>query len=240
MIFFPAIDLKDGKCVRLYQGDFDKVTIFNDSPKSQAEKFAQEGAEYLHLVDLNGALEGKSINSDSIKEIIDSLEIPIQLGGGIRTSENIEHWLNLGIERVILGTIATKDPNFVKQACKEFPNKIVVGIDAKNNKVAVEGWGKESNIEVIELAKMFEDSGVAAIIYTDISKDGTMEGADFEGTKALAESVNIPVIASGGISSIEDIKKIKELESSGVSGVISGRAIYENAFSVREAVEILK
>lgn len=239
MIFFPAIDLKDGKCVRLYQGDFDKVTVFNDSPKQQAKKFTAEGAEYLHLVDLNGALQGKSINSDAIKDILSSLKIPVQLGGGIRTRENIEYWLDLGIERVILGTIATKDPEFVREACKLFPNKIVVGIDAKNNKVAVEGWGKESDIEVIELAKMFEDSGVAAIIYTDISKDGTMQGADFEGTKKLAESVDIPIIASGGISSIEDIKRIKGLENSGVSGVISGRAIYENAFTVREVVEIL-
>jgi len=239
MIFFPAIDLKDGKCVRLYQGDFDKVTVFNNSPINQAKIFEQEGAKYLHLVDLNGALEGKSVNTESVKDILKNIKIPCQLGGGIRTIIDIENWLSLGITRVILGTVATKNPNLVKEACKKFPNKIIVGIDAKNGKVAVEGWYKESDVSVIELAKQFENCGVAGIIYTDISKDGTLTGADFDGTQKLAESVKIPIIASGGISSLEDLKRIKDIEKYGVSGVISGRAIYENKFTIKQALEIL-
>ncbi|HCR86014.1 MAG TPA: 1-(5-phosphoribosyl)-5-((5-phosphoribosylamino)methylideneamino)imidazole-4-carboxamide isomerase [Alphaproteobacteria bacterium] len=239
MILYPAIDLKDGKCVRLYQGDFDKTTIFNDSPADQASKFAMEGAEYIHLVDLNGALQGRSVNIEPVKSILKAISIPAQLGGGIRTIENIETWLTLGISRVILGTVATKDPELVITACKKFPGRIAVGIDAKNGKVAVEGWYKESDISVIELAKKFENAGVAAIIYTDISKDGTMTGADFEGTADLAKSISIPVIASGGISSLDDLRKIKALEKNGVAGVISGRALYEKAFTIKQALSIL-
>lgn len=240
MLFFPAIDLKDGKCVRLYQGDMDKATVFSESPAEQAVAFEKEGAEYLHLVDLNGAFEGKPVNQQAVRDIISSIEIPVQLGGGIRNIEIIEHWLSLGVSRIILGTAAVKNPDLVKEACKKFPNRIVVGIDAKNGFVAVDGWAKESEITVTELAKKFEDCGVACIIYTDISKDGAMQGSDIEGTRKLAKATKIPVIASGGVSKLDDLKLLKTLEKDGVEGVISGRAIYEKAFTIKQAIEILR
>ena len=239
MQLYPAIDLKDGKCVRLYQGEMDKATVFNDSPSSQAKAFIDEGANWIHIVDLNGAFEGQPVNKRAVTSIIEESSVKCQLGGGIRNIQTIETWLDSGIERVILGTAAVKNPEFVRESCKEFPNKIIVGIDAKEGFVATEGWAQKSDLAVIELAKKFEDSGVAAIIYTDISKDGTMKGADFLGTKKLAESVNIPIILSGGISSIKDIAEAKKLEEYGVEGVISGRAIYEKSFSVKEAIKVL-
>jgi phosphoribosylformimino-5-aminoimidazole carboxamide ribotide isomerase len=240
MILFPAIDLKDGKCVRLYQGDMQKVTTFNASPSTQALMFQKEGAEWIHVVDLDGAFAGKPANVDAVKSIRAATNVHIQLGGGIRNIETIEKWLSEGISRVILGTVAVKNPELVRKACEKFPGKIAVGIDAKDGFVATEGWAEKSDLHVIELAKMFENAGVACIIYTDISKDGAMHGADIEGTLKLAESVNIPIILSGGISNIEDLKKAKTIEPYGVIGVISGRAIYEKAFTVKEAIEILR
>jgi phosphoribosylformimino-5-aminoimidazole carboxamide ribotide isomerase len=238
MILFPAIDLKQGHCVRLYQGDMDKATVFGNSPSTQALMFAKEGAEWIHVVDLDGAFAGKPENVDAVRSIRASTKVNIQLGGGIRSLETIESWLSEGISRAILGTVAVKNPNMVIEACKKFPGKIAVGIDAKDGFVATEGWAEKSSLSVIELAKKFEDAGVACIIYTDISKDGAMQGADFEGTQELVQSVNIPVILSGGISSKDDLKKAKEIN--GLYGVISGRAIYEKAFTVKEAIEILR
>ena len=234
MIIFPAIDLKNGQCVRLFKGDMNNVTIFNNSPAAQALEFENQGFKYLHLVDLDGAIAGASANVDAIKSIIKTIKIPLQLGGGIRSLEAIERWLDLGVSRVILGTIAAKNPEIVKEACKKFPTKIVVGIDAKDGLVATEGWVKTSETTVLELAKKFEDCGVAAIIYTDISRDGMLSGFDFEGTKALAQNLKIPVIASGGMSSIDDVEKVAQLEKFGVSGVIIGRALYEKKISLTD------
>lgn len=227
MIVFPAIDLKQGKCVRLFKGDMNQSTIFNNNPANQALEFENAGFKFLHLVDLDGAIAGKSVNEEAIKEILKTIKIPIQLGGGIRNLATIEKWLNFGVNRIILGSVAAKNPEIVKQACKNFPEKIVIGIDAKDGFVAVDGWVKTSKIKTIELAKKLEDYGSLAIIYTDISRDGTLSGFDFEGTKALAKAIKIPVIASGGIASLADIEKVKELEKFGVEGVIVGRAIYD-------------
>lgn len=241
MILFPAIDLKDGKCVRLEKGLMQKATIFNESPASQALDFYKQGFTWLHIVDLDGAFKGESKNIDAVRAIIKAVsgKMKLQLGGGIRNLDSIEKWLSAGIDRVILGTIALKNPDIVKQACKEFPGQIVVGIDGKSGKVATEGWAEDSEIGVIELARKFEDAGVSAIIYTDINKDGLMQGADLDGTIKLAQSVNIPVIASGGVSSIEDLKLIKNTEQSGVIGVISGRAIYEGKIDISLALKIM-
>jgi phosphoribosylformimino-5-aminoimidazole carboxamide ribotide isomerase len=236
MIIFPAIDLKSGQCVRLFKGDMNLATVFNDNPAAQALEFEKAGFKFLHIVDLDGAIAGESANEESVKKILAAVKIPVQLGGGIRSLESIEKWLNLGVNRVILGTIAAKNPDLVIAACKKFPQKIVVGIDAKNGKVATEGWVETSEISVLELAKKFENCGVAAIIYTDISRDGTLSGADLAGTKHLAENLKIPVIASGGISNLDDITKISELEKFGVIGAIVGRAIYDKKIDVKELV----
>lgn len=240
MIIFPAIDLKDGKCVRLQKGEMDKVTVFNDNPANQAAEFFSQGFNWLHIVDLNGAFDGKPVNIEAVKSIIDKLsgKMSIQLGGGIRDIKTIEKWLESGVNRVILGTIALRNPELVKQACKLFPNQIVVGIDGKSGKVAVEGWAETSDISVIDLAKEFENAGVAAIIYTDINRDGLMTGPDLSGTKRLAESVNIPVIASGGMSCTDDIQAVKNIEESGVAGVIIGRALYEGKIDIAKALKI--
>jgi len=224
MIIYPAIDLKDGKCVRLYKGDMKQATIFNDSPTSQAQIFQNQGFKFLHIVDLDGAIAGNSANEKSVKEILENISIPAQLGGGIRSLAAIEKWLILGLRRVILGTVALQNPNLIKEAAKKFPNQIVVGIDAKNGMVATDGWVKDSSTSIIDLAKSFEDAGVAAIIYTDINRDGTGEGVDFERTKALAKNVSIPIIASGGVGSIDDVRKINTL---GIEGLIIGRALYD-------------
>jgi phosphoribosylformimino-5-aminoimidazole carboxamide ribotide isomerase len=238
MIIYPAIDLKGGNCVRLYQGDMNQATIFNNSPASQAKYFEDQGFKFLHLVDLDGAINGNSVNENSIKLILKNISIPVQLGGGIRTMENIEKWLELGISRIIIGTLALKEPEIVKAAAKKFPGKIIVGIDAKDGMVATHGWVEKSNISVIDLAKNFADAGIAAIIYTDISRDGTMNGVDLEGTKKLAESLSIPVIASGGVASIEDIKNLKKIEKFGVEGAIVGRALYDKKIAVNEMLEV--
>ena len=238
MIIFPAIDLKNGQCVRLFKGDMNQATVFNDNPAAQALEFENAGFKFLHIVDLDGAIAGASANEESVRSILKSVKIPTQLGGGIRTIESIEKWLALGVSRVILGTIAAKNPELVREACQKFPGKIVIGIDAKNGFVATEGWVETSEISVLELAKKFEDCGAVAIIYTDISRDGTLTGADFEGTKNLAENLKIPVIASGGISNLDDVLKIKTLEKSGVIGAIVGRAIYDKKIDPRDLVNL--
>ncbi|MDX2082402.1 MAG: 1-(5-phosphoribosyl)-5-[(5-phosphoribosylamino)methylideneamino]imidazole-4-carboxamide isomerase [Rickettsiales bacterium] len=238
MIIFPAIDLKNGQCVRLFKGDMNQATIFNNNPSQQAREFEKSGFKFLHIVDLDGAIAGASANQESIIEILKTVKIPTQLGGGIRSIADIEKWLSLGINRVILGTIALKNPDLVIEACKKFPNKIVVGIDAKDGFVATHGWVETSKIKALELAKKYSDFGIAAIIYTDISRDGTMTGFDFEGTKNLAENLKIPIIASGGIADFKDILKIKSLERFGVIGAIVGRAIYDRKISTTDLTNI--
>lgn len=240
MIIFPAIDIKDGQCVRLIKGEMNQATVFNDSPENQASTFQQQGFEWIHIVDLNGAFEGKPVNRDAVKKIITAVDIPVQLGGGIRDLQTISNWLEAGVARVILGTVALKNPDFVIEACKRFPNKIVVGIDGRHGMVAVEGWAKTSEVSVINLAKKFEDVGVAAIVYTDIERDGILTGPDIKGTKTLADAINIPVIASGGVASNSDIAEVKLLESSGVEGVITGRALYDGRIEIEEALKIAK
>lgn len=240
MIIFPAIDLKDGHCVRLLQGEMSKATIFSDNPASQAQSFEKAGFEWIHIVDLNGAFAGKPVNIDSVREIISSITVPLQLGGGIRDIATIEAWLQAGVKRVILGTVALRDPDLVREACKAFPGAIAVGIDAREGFVAVEGWAEHSLVKVEDLALKFEDAGVAAIIYTDIQRDGLMSGPDFSGTKALAERISTPVIASGGVSSVSDIVKLKKLEPSGVIGAIMGRALYDGRVTPEEALKASK
>ena len=244
MIVFPAIDLKDGKCVRLFKGDMNKTTIFSNAPAVQALEFQNSGFKFLHIVDLDGAVTGKSSNEESIKAILQAIKIPVQLGGGIRSLAAIENWLNLGVNRVILGTVAATDSDLVKTACKKFPGKIVVGIDSKSGRVATEGWIKTSDINALDLAKQFdlarklEDCGVAAIIYTDISRDGTMSGPDFIGTKHLAQNLTIPVIASGGVSCLDDLIKVKSLEKYGVIGAVVGRALYDKKIDPKDLLAL--
>lgn len=238
MIIFPAIDLKDGKCVRLEKGEMNRATVFNDDPAAQAGKFEGQGFKWIHVVDLNGAFAGRPVNIEPVKQIIASVKIPLQLGGGIRDISTIEQWLEAGVSRVILGTIALRKPAIVIEACKKFPGKIVVGVDGKNGKVAVEGWAETSTVGVAELAKKFEDAGVSAILYTDVARDGMLQGVDLSGTKSLAESINIPVIASGGVADIEDIKAIKAIEGSGVCGVVVGRALYDGRIDIKQALAV--
>ena len=240
MIFFPAIDLKDGKCVRLFKGDMNQATIFNNNPSSQALEFEKLGFEFLHLVDLDGAIAGKIINKSAIIEILKNIKIPTQLGGGIRSLQDIEEALALGVHRVILGTIALTNPKLVIEACKKFPGKIVIGIDAKNGLVATQGWVEDSKISAIELGKRLEYCGASAIIYTDISRDGTLAGFDFEGTKQLAQNLLIPIIASGGVASDEDVAGVRQLKKDGVVGAIVGRALYEKKISVEKLVYVNK
>ncbi len=238
MIIFPAIDLKNGHCVRLYKGDMDQATIFNDNPAAQAREFESQGFKYLHVVDLDGAVSGNSVNEKSVKEILSAVKIPVQLGGGIRTIAAIEKWIALGVSRVILGTVAAKNPELVIEACKKFPGKIVVGIDAKHGMVATEGWVETSEITALDLAKKFENCGVAAIVYTDVSRDGALEGVDIEGTKHLAENLSIPVIASGGVSSMRDVKQVKALDKVGVVGLIVGRALYDKMVEAKDLASL--
>ena len=231
MIFFPAIDLKDAKCVRLYQGDMNKATIFNNDPASQALEFEKLGFKYLHLVDLDGAINGKVTNEKAIKNILKNITIPVQLGGGIRSIADIEKVLSWGVNRVILGTIALKNPILTAEACKKFPQKIVIGIDAKNQMVSTQGWVEDSQISCLELAKKLEDCGAFAIIYTDIARDGTLGGFDFNGTKNLISNVKIPIIASGGINN-NDITSLKLLNNLGLFGAIIGKALYEKQINL--------
>jgi len=228
MLLIPAIDLKDGQCVRLKQGDMDQATIFSEDPAAMARKWVDLGARRLHLVDLNGAFAGKPKNLDAIEAILDEVgeEIPVQLGGGIRSLETIEKYLDAGLSYVIIGTAAVKDPGFLQDACSAFAGSIIVGLDAKDGKVATDGWSKLTGHEVLDLAKKFEDYGVESIVYTDIGRDGMLQGINIDATVKLAQAVGIPVIASGGLSNIADIEKLCEVEGQGVEGVICGRAIY--------------
>jgi phosphoribosylformimino-5-aminoimidazole carboxamide ribotide isomerase len=240
MIVIPAIDLKGGQCVRLEQGLMEKDTVYSDDPAAMARHWQDEGGELLHLVDLDGAFAGVPKNRAAIQAIVAAVEIPTELGGGIRDLETIEAYLELGIDRVILGTVAKENPALVAEACRRFPGRIVVGIDAKDGQVAVRGWAEVTNKLAVDLAREMEGFGVAAIIYTDISRDGMMQGPNLEATKKLAESIQIPVIASGGLSSLEDIRRLMAIESSGVTGVITGKAIYSGAINLREAVALTK
>ena len=240
MIILPAIDLKEGRCVRLEQGLMDKDTVYNDDPAAQARTWQEQGGEYLHIVDLDGAFAGVPKNNSAIKAIVEAIEIPSELGGGIRDLETIEAYLDLGVTRVILGTVAKENPELVEEACLQFPGQIVVGIDAKDGLVAVRGWAELTKKKATEMAREMEGFGVEAIIYTDIARDGMMQGPNIEATKALAEAINIPVIASGGLSTLDDIRRLLEIESSGVTGVITGKAIYSGAIDLREAVALTK
>lgn len=239
MILFPAIDLKDGQCVRLVHGLMDRATVFNDDPAAQARAFEDAGFGYIHLVDLNGAFEGRPVNADAVENILDAIKVPAQLGGGIRDLATIEMWLTKGIARVIIGTAAVKNPDLVIEACKKFPGRIAVGLDAKGGRVATEGWADVSDLTVLDMARRFEDAGVAAIIYTDIDRDGAMQGLNIEATVKLANEISIPVIASGGLSSIEDLKKLIDANCPGIEGVISGRALYDGRLDPKEALALL-
>jgi len=240
MIVIPAIDLKEGKCVRLEQGLMEKDTVFCDNPAEQALEWQRQGAELLHIVDLDGAFAGVPKNKGAIEAIVKSVQIPTQLGGGIRDIQTIEAYLALGIGRVILGTAAQRNPELVEEACRLFPGRIVVGIDAKNGLVAVQGWAELTGVKAVDLAKRFEGFGVAAIIYTDIARDGMMQGPNLAATKALAEAITIPVIASGGVSSLKDIENLLAIEASGISGVITGKAVYTGAIKLAEAVALTR
>ncbi len=240
MILFPAIDLKDGQCVRLKLGDMEQATVFNDSPAAQARSFEEQGFEYLHVVDLNGAFAGESVNGSAVDAILQSVKFPVQLGGGIRTLAHIEAWLNKGLARVILGTIAVRDPDLVKAACKAFPGQVAVGIDARGGKVAVEGWAETSELSAIELAKRFEGAGVAAIIYTDIDRDGILAGINWPSTLELAQATTIPVIASGGLAAMTDIEMMTRPEMRILEGAISGRALYDGRIDPEEALSMLR
>ena len=238
MILYPAIDLKDGKCVRLLRGDMGNVTVFENTPADQAALFQAAGFEWLHIVDLNGAFEGKPVNASAVKSILARVSMPVQLGGGIRNFEMIDTWLSAGVSRVILGTAALKIPVLVIEACRLFPGQIAVGIDAKEGKVAVSGWADVSDMAAVELAKRFEDAGVVAIIYTDIARDGAMQGPNIAETVSLAEQITTPVIASGGITAASDIAEYKKHETAGIEGVIIGRALYDGAISPAEALSM--
>jgi phosphoribosylformimino-5-aminoimidazole carboxamide ribotide isomerase len=240
MILFPAIDLKDGQCVRLKLGDMGQATVYNPDPAAQARTFEEQGFEWLHVVDLNGAFAGRSVNGAAVEAILAATGNPVQLGGGIRTLEHIEAWLAKGLARVILGTVAVRDPALVKEACRMFPGKIAVGIDARGGKVAVEGWAEASSLGAIELAQKFEGAGVAAIVYTDIDRDGVLAGINWEATVALADAVSIPVIASGGLASIADIVRMTMPDARKLEGAISGRALYDGRIDPAEALAILR
>lgn len=232
MIVYPAIDLKDSKCVRLYKGDMKEAVIYNEDPVAQATIFEESGFSWLHIVDLNGAIQGRSVNTDAVSKIVKSTSLKTQLGGGIREIASIDKWVSAGIDRVILGTAAVRNPNLVVEACKLFPDKIVVGIDARQGKVAVSGWTVDSEMDVSELVKRLEGVGVSAIIHTDIDRDGTGKGVNIDATKALAEVTSIPVIASGGVASMDDLQKVKDAR---LAGVIAGRALYEGLLDLKDA-----
>lgn len=238
MILYPAIDLKNGECVRLEQGDMNRATLYNKDPIAQAKIFANKGFDWLHVIDLDGAFAGKSINGTAVQKIIENTKSKIQLGGGIRTLADIEKWLDVGVTRVILGTAAVQQPELVKQACKKFPNKIAVAIDGKNEKVAIEGWANQSKYKVLDLAKKFEGEGVAAIIYTDISRDGLLQGLNKQAVLDLAHKISTPIIASGGIGSLDDIRFLQKHKNF-LAGAICGRALYDGSIDAKMALSIL-
>ena len=238
MILYPAIDLKDGQAVRLVHGDMDQTTVFNDDPAAQAKAFVEAGCEWLHLVDLNGAFAGEPVNAAPVEAILAACPVPAQLGGGIRDMATIERWIDKGLARVILGTVAVENPDLVRQAAREFPGKVAVGLDARNGFVATKGWAEETDVQVTDLAKSFEDAGISAIIYTDILRDGAMKGPNIEATEALARAVDIPVIASGGVSSMADLSALKA--TGVISGAISGRALYDGAIDLATALRTLR
>jgi len=239
MILYPAIDLKDGQAVRLIKGEMNRATVFNDDPAAQAEAFVQAGCEWLHLVDLNGAFAGEPVNAAPVEAILERCKVPAQLGGGIRDMQTIERWLSKGLARVILGTVAVENPTLVREAAKAFPGQVAVGIDARDGRVATKGWAEETDVMVTDLAKSFEDAGVAAIIYTDINRDGAMQGPNVEATATLANAVSIPVIASGGVSSLGDLRALKACGAP-LNGAISGRALYDGAIDLKEALALMK
>ena len=239
MILFPAIDLKEGRCVRLVQGDMDQATVFNDDPGAQAADFENQGFRWLHLVDLDGAFAGKPVNAAAVEAILKRVTIPVQLGGGIRDLRTVEGWLTRGIKRVIIGTAAVRDPAFVREAARLFPSQIAVGIDARDGRVAVEGWARLSEMQADDLGRSFEDAGVAAIIYTDIARDGVLKGLNMEATLALAEALTIPVIASGGLASLDDVKRLLQPDCAKLEGAISGRALYDGRLDPKEALALI-
>lgn len=240
MILFPAIDLKNGEAVRLEQGDMARATVFNRDPVAQAKTFESQGFEWLHLVDLDGAFAGKPVNARAVAAIRKAIKIPMQLGGGIRDLATVDKWLSEGIARVIIGTAAVRDPDFVKAAAKKFPGKVAVGIDARAGKVAVSGWAEETQLEAVELARLFENGGVAAIVYTDVERDGMMQGLNLDATIALAESVSIPVIASGGLASIDDVRALLQPRARKLEGAIAGRALYDGRLDAKAALAIVR
>jgi phosphoribosylformimino-5-aminoimidazole carboxamide ribotide isomerase len=240
VILFPAIDLKNGQCVRLQQGDMNRATVFNLDPAAQAATFERQGFEYLHIVDLDGAFAGKPQNAQAVEAILKVVKMPVQLGGGIRDMVTLEAWLEKGIARVIIGTAAVRDPAFVKEAAKKYPGRVAVGLDARDGKVAVEGWAETSTVTALEIAQRFEDAGVAAIIFTDIARDGLLKGLNLDATIALAEAISIPVIASGGLASIDDVKALLTPRAKKLEGAISGRALYDGRIDPAEALALIK
>ena len=240
MILFPAIDLKNGQCVRLEQGDMARATVFNLDPTDQARAFASQGFEYLHVVDLDGAFAGRPVNADAVERMLKAVTMPVQLGGGIRDLKTVEAWLDKGIARVIIGTAAVRDPAFVKEAAKRFPGRVAVGLDARDGKVAVEGWAETSEVTALEIAQRFEDAGVAAIIFTDIARDGLLKGLNLDATIALADSISIPVIASGGFASIADVKALLAPRAKKLAGAIAGRALYDGRLNPVEALTLIR
>jgi phosphoribosylformimino-5-aminoimidazole carboxamide ribotide isomerase len=239
MILFPAIDLKDGTCVRLRQGEMAEATVFNEDPAAQARAFEEAGFEWLHVVDLNGAFEGKPVNGEAVKAILASVHVPVQLGGGIRDLDTIVAWLDKGVDRVILGTAALRDPALVREAAHDFPGCIAVGIDARDGKVAVEGWAETSETTALDLARRFEDAGVAAIIHTDIARDGVLKGLNLDASAELARAVSIPVIASGGLAGIDDVRRLLDPRYAMLEGAVTGRALYDGRLDAREALALI-
>lgn len=239
MILYPAIDLKDGNCVRLLRGDMDTATVFGNDPGARARTFADAGCEWIHVVDLNGAVAGRPVNIAAVKDILDAVDVPVQLGGGVRDHGTIDRWLDAGLSRIILGTAALRNPDLVVEACARHPQKIAVGIDARSGMVAVEGWADVSTVPLLDLARRFEDTGVAAIIYTDIDRDGAMQGPNVDASRRLAGAVSVPVIASGGVSSMDDLRRLREAIPH-LDGVICGRAVYDGTIDVSAAVALLR
>jgi phosphoribosylformimino-5-aminoimidazole carboxamide ribotide isomerase len=240
LILFPAIDIKDGVCVRLEQGDMARATVFNRDPAAQAQTFVAEGFEYLHVVDLDAAFAGRPVNVRAVERIIESIPLPVQLGGGLRDMGAISSWLEKGVDRAIIGTAAVRDPSLVREAARAFPGRIAVGLDARDGKVAVQGWAETSELTALEIAQRFEDAGVAAIVYTDISRDGLLKGLNLDATIALADAVTIPVVASGGLASLDDIRLMLEPRAARLAGAIAGRALYDGRLNASEALRLIR